>query len=237
MPESVRKLVLSLLFGLAPAIAAAQDYYQTRGATSYGSARSATGETLVITRISPTFRVPVRTTPEQPVDRVEVRGYRDMYCAPLAHAERRAASETPEGDQGASQFIRSEGELNFRELLYARLAALDSAAMQAALQRAADTTDRAAQYRELFGVNLPAIAAEFSSWEDASLDAAAQMRLNTGQETAVAFSILCATPSVVDAAIAEARRVYAAVIAAMGGGGGRGLQPASGVQLQTPKGK
>jgi hypothetical protein len=78
----------------------------------------------------------------------------------------------------------------------------------------------------------------------AELSLAEQTQLNMGQPLAVQVPYRAGSPTVrcltlpeVDALIAEAKRVYAAVIAAIEGAGSRGLQPASTPQLQSPKGK
>jgi hypothetical protein len=243
MPGSVQcKLVFALLLGLAPGFLVAQtpDYYQTTSATIGSPQQRAAvvhGVTLVVERISPTFRVPVQTTPEQPVVWVQVRGHRDMYCAAMQVLTPKSKTEA-----GSEKAADSGGELNFREALYRKLALLDVGAMQVALQRGEKAADRAAQYRELFGVALPPLTGEWDYLQqvDTGLDESVQMQLNLGQETTVATGSVCATPAQVDAAIAEARRVYAAVIAAMQGGGAKsglttGAKPS--LQTQNPGGK
>jgi hypothetical protein len=225
------------------ACAQAPDYYQTgaagEGHGNYRLAGSANeNRLLVVDRLPPTFRVPVRTTPDQPVSAIVVNGSRNVYCALLL-----APIDGPVApDYITRKSTDSGGELNFKERLYRRLVALDSAAMRNALQRAAKG-DRAAAYRELFGVELPQLTGEWTfTVKELPIREPQQMQLNIGSEAKVDIeSVVCATPVQVDAAIAAAKQVYAAVIATLEGGGTKGLTTSapssSGLQTQNPKGK
>lgn len=227
---------LMVLVVTSSAVAQTADYHQS-SSIGLGGETQPGNHFLIVDWLPATLRIPVKSTPADPLQIVAVRGRRDMYCT-LAGAQGNAVS-TPFGTTSSSSTVG--GEFNFREALYRRLSALDLAAMQAALQRA-NRADRSTQYRELFAVELPALNEVWQFARGLPVEEAAQMQLNTGQEISVNIeNVVCATPAQIDAAIAEGKRVYAAVIAAMGGGGAqRGLgttAPSSGLQTQPSKGK
>jgi hypothetical protein len=187
------------------------------------------------------MRVPVRSSGAQPLEIVSIGGWRDMHCAPALGLDR---------DTGLP--ARRGGDLSFKHHLFVRLSQMNAAAMRVALQRAEASTTRADQYRELFGVELPAESGELHTDPPRILNYAERTTLNLGQELSLsAFSVRtdnpdsnpnfeCLSPAQVDAAIAEAKRVYAAVIMAMEGGGSKGgltATPSTGLQTENPRGK
>jgi hypothetical protein len=211
-------LLSTLLAGTAAAaLAQTPDYYQgTSSSQGYGKTRSGIvgaggNAALIIERLPSTFRVPVRTTPDSPLYSVTVLGAREVYCA------QKAAFDAVAGvDYIKKKFNDSGGELNFQELLYKKLSTLDAAAIQTTLQRA-EKAERAAAYRELFGAELPPLTGEWPfSIDNREVREQEQMQLNMGRELKVEVdSVVCATPAQVDAAIATAKQVYAAAVAAM----------------------
>jgi hypothetical protein len=235
LKNNLRAVSLCALALLSMTLARAQtpDYHQEGGVGS-GPGRMTAGSgnpnsVLIVDRISPTLRIPVRTSSSEPLQVVTVRGHRDMYCTRVE-----GAAATYGNEYVTKKFNAGGGELGFREALYRRLAALDAAGIQSALQRSAQG-DRAAQYRELFGVELPALSGEWqSAWTDNMVEVQ-QMQLNTGMETTLQVpNVVCATPAQVDAAIATAKTVYRQVIAATSGAalGGRQRAPSSATKPQ-----
>jgi hypothetical protein len=213
LPRTVFLIAMALL---APDLAAQEaDYYQTatddfgRGADRHANSGNSNNY-LVIDRLPANFRVPVRTTPDQPVSFVYVRGARDVYCA------LQGAGDSTPTDYITKKTAGTRGELDFQRLLYEKLAGLDAGTMQIALQRIAKA-DRATAYRELFGVDLPPLTGEWSfTVNKLRVAEPQQMALNLGREARVELpAVICATPAQVDAAIATAKQVYAAVISAM----------------------
>ena len=210
-------LLSTLLAGTAAAaLAQTPDYYQgTSSSQGYGKTRSGIvgaggNAALIIERLPSTFRVPVRTTPDSPLYSVTVLGAREVYCA------QKAAFDAVAGvDYIKKKFNDSGGELNFQELLYKKLSTLDAAAIQTTLQRA-EKAERAAAYRELFGAELPPLTGEWPFSIDREVHEQEQMQLNMGRETKLEMEgVVCAAPAQVDAAIATAKQVYAAVVAAI----------------------
>lgn len=201
-------LILAVATVIADAAAQTADYHQSAGDDANNP-----NSLLVIERLSPAGRVPVRAGINQPLERVQLNGYRDMYCAPKLSIDALTGRATSAG-----------GALAFQHALFVRVSAMDSAAMRDALQRAENASDRSEQYRELFGITLPDLNGSLSDAVSVELNYEERSRLLTGQEVAIKFAIdrpnaglafECATIAQVDAAIAEAKRVYAAVISAM----------------------
>lgn len=249
-------VLAAVWLGLGPGLAAAQ----TTAYTQSGPA-SNPNAALEISRVTPGMRVPVRTTVSAPLAEMSIGGYQDMVCAKprpeiaAKYGEGRLRAPAPDG-----------GELDLRERLTERLGALNLERAKSILQGLEKKTDRASQFAELFGIALPPSSDDFPRTYGAqsrlsptiSLRADQQLKLNTGQEVTVGgggdgdsskadpdgatavTSLRCLTLPQIDAAIAEAKRVYAAVIAVMEGGRG-GLSAttpsSSGLQTQTPKGK
>jgi hypothetical protein len=217
--NKLNALLSTLLCAGASATVLAQtpDYYQAASSgQEYGGGRfkgpgAGGNAALVIERLPSTFRVPVRTTPDGPVRSVTVKGARGVYCA------RKAGFDGVAGQDYITKKLNDSGggELNFQELLYKKLSTLDAAAIQTTLQRA-EKAERAAAYRELFGAELPPLTGEWPFSIDRPVHEQEQMQLNTGRETKLEMdSVTCATPAQVDAAIATAKQVYAAVVAAI----------------------
>jgi hypothetical protein len=182
--------------------------------------------------------VPVRTTVAQPLKGVVFSGYRDVHCtergtdpnvgaatgtdftglSALLQAGQQAGQL--DGGLAAGTLMQGGGELRFRERLIERLGTLDLRAAQSALDAAEKSTDRAAQFQHLFGVPLPPLTRSFTSDNifggvAVVLDASMEEQLLTGGQVTVAIALDCLKPAEIDTAIAEAKRVYAAVIAAM----------------------
>jgi len=200
------------------------DYGQAAGS---GSAADNPNAQLSLNALTPAMRVPVKTTVGAPLRYVRFVGYRDMVCA------RQRASTDP----GSGMTTGVGGQLDLRERLLQKLAALDVAGMRAVLQRAEQAADRASQYQELFGAALPPSSARFGELDGGTgadpavmaLTLEEKQRLNTGGSLTIQGAarlnpdsgqvnsfpdFVCLTLPQVDAAIAEAKRVYQAVIAA-----------------------
>lgn len=162
-------------------------------------------------------RVAVTTSPTRPVDRVFLLGYQNLYCARRLRLD--SMSELGVGG----------GHLDFRFALYEKLKTMDGASMRAVLDSAAVTSGtREQQFVALFGTPLRPSSASFEG-DGTESDQLAwyvtrqeQNQLNTGQEVTHVYRDEqgrpiheCVTIPQVDAAIAEAKKVYQAVIAAM----------------------
>jgi len=213
-----RLAFLTTLIVAAHAVAQTGDYQQQGSPGPFGGS-PAGNNVLIVNWLPATSRIPIKTTPADSLKVVVVRGRRDMHCAltALTDVPTTQSFSVPLGFAPPSQASATAGELNFREALYRRLGALDAKAMTEAL-RAANGADRAAQYRGLFGVELPALNQAWTFNAVAGVEEPAQMQLNTGQQISVNINyVVCATTEQVDAAIATAKQVYAAVIATMEG--------------------
>jgi len=135
--------------------------------------------------------------------RFGIPGYRNLYCAKPAPVTT---------GQAAPLF-----SFDFKHLLLARMRGMELAALRRALDDAAKSADREAQFRALFGVDLPPSSGLFSPAILGGPPANSMPLLEMGQEVTIGVSSTyeCMTPSQVDLVNAEAKRVYTAVIAAM----------------------
>jgi hypothetical protein len=225
---SVRTIGRAMLCGAAAAVAAsathAQSEFVQSSSQALGGAVSANGG-VVITRLAPPGRIDVRTSVSDPVLWVSVEGHRNSACTS-------AMIDWPN---------------SFRQQLFDRISAQNAAALRATLA-SAQTGSRAEQYRHLFGLEMPPTEgtwrlAGVRSPDNIDLTEAQQAQLNMGQPIIVnppqhlgSLHVYCLTLPEVDALIAEAKRVYSAVIAAMEGAR-TGLKPSSAPQIQSPGGK
>jgi hypothetical protein len=113
----------------------------------------------------------------------------------------------------------------------------DAASLRRRLERARQAATREAQFAELFGEPMPNISRDYpgGGTYDIPIAAESQNALAMGQEVRYQLTRqsggdpMCLTLTQMDAVIAEAKRVYAAVIAAMEGGkaASSGVQPAT----------
>ena len=245
MPESMpRKPIVALCLASAAFSTVAQEPQQTGFAGAFSTNQN---EVLRIPNASPGMRVPVRTTAVAPLGVVVFQGYRNAHCtervtqapgeggAPTATASMTllpvAAASAPDGGLAAGALMPGGGELKLRDRLVERLGRLNVTEARNALQAAEKSADRAAQFQELFGVPLPPLTRSFSVPTNPTqagynllggvpieVDERQRTQLNMGQEVTITLALDCLTPAQIDAAIAEAKRVYAAVIAAMESG-------------------
>lgn len=242
MPDSVpRKLIVTLCLASAAFSAAAQEPQQTGIAGAFSANQN---EVLRIPNASPGMRVPVRTTAVAPLGLVVFQGYRNAHCTervtqppgeggtPTSAASMAfmptPAAPTQDGGLAAGGLMPGGGELKLRDRLVDRLGRLSMTDARAALQAAEKSADRAAQFQELFGVPLPPLTRSFSVSTNPTqpgnnpfggvpipVDESQRTQLNMGQEVTITLALDCMTPAQIDAGIAEAKRVYAAVIASM----------------------
>jgi len=220
---SVRLLcALVLAIGpIAPAGAQSSEYEQT-GSLEGGVTNP--NHRVLVTRLAPSARIAVRTSFDAPLETVWIQGYKDMFCT-------RAFVEV----SGPFGTVSPSGEphLHFQEALAARLAGRTVASIRDLLLSAEKRSTRAQQFAALFGMPLPLSPADLQrraggnnpeDFPSRSLTHAEQLRLNLGQEVRLddfadgGTRYECLSPAQIDAAIAEAKRVYAAVITAMEGG-------------------
>lgn len=195
-----RRHALAILLTCARAAFGQTEYTQEAGSGTDGGAVSANGS-VTVNRLGPQGRIVVKTTVADPVLTVAVYSYTGMVC------ERHSAPS-----------------LELRQRLFERVAGKDAATLRGILQRAQASTSRATQYGELFGVAMPSADASLTGGTErfppsAALDAQRKNQLNMGQNVVLDLSgsVSCLTLAQVDAAITEAKSVYAAVIAAMEG--------------------
>ena len=248
MPESVpRKLIVALCLASTAVSPMAQEPHQT-GLSGFGPGFAENqNQALIVPNASPGMRVPVRTTAVAPLGMVIMKGYRNAHCTervtqapgegtPTTSATSAALLGTPQtpvedGGLAAGGLMPGGGELKLRDRLVERLGQLSVTAARAALQAAEKSADRAAQFQELFGVPLPPLTRSFTVvtnpmqpgynlWGGVPIwvDEGQRTQLNMGQEVTITLALDCLTPAQIDAAIAEAKRVYGAVIAAMESG-------------------
>ena len=227
----MRRIGFAMLCGAAAAVAAsatqAQSEFAQGSAQALGGAVSANGG-VEITRLAPPGRINVRTSVSDPVLWVAIEGHRDSACTS-------AMVSWPD---------------SLKQQLFDRIKSQNAASLRATLA-SAQTGSRAEQYRHLFGLEMPPTEGTWNlgigqqrSPNNIDLSEAQQAQLNMGQPLVLQvpqatgrLDVYCLTLPEVDAAIAEAKRVYAAIIAAMEGGRGLTTKPSTGLQTQSPERK
>jgi len=227
--SSQRQVVLAACLLSAVAIAPigsvraqTSDYTQVAIPDAGGTSRFPTDQSnanakVLVRRVAPSARIAVRSSLAQPVLQVEIQGYKDMICA-------LTPTYLPTGLPDEASF-----HLRLKDRLFQKLSTLDAASMRKILQQA-QTGGRAEQFAALFGMTLPAASGDLprpggpnsnrmANSHKHDLAAADQIKLNQGQEVPLAAvggdDIECLTLPQIDAAIAEAKNVYGAVIDAM----------------------